>query len=364
MPLRDPYASEIPLVNQYHALIAAGQTAAGAEILIANPSLQECMINAEKLLKIYHAVIALERFFYDNVLDKIFRLGTLKGDWNSLMSSTADGDNKLNHFDVVRYPVDGVIQYFLVYEDGIVAGEIPTESEKYIQISMKGDKGDPGQTPIKGIDYVDGIDGAPGLGLSPNGAWVNNKEYYQYDLVSHNGYLWYALTDNLAEEPIDGSTFWQRIKITLQVATSTETPVNLEDGGLWLHMQDDGHIIMKTKNEAGEYVALMPETQAKYVFDEVGESLQKKIYRHYFDRDDVKITMVETDNVYTTTATLLNTTIDVAKAVMTDNLDVDGTATEEFTVYDETGVYVMYKCKKTYTDNGSGTQTCTPEIIV
>ena len=120
-------------------------------------------------------------------------------------------------------------------------------------------------------------------------------------------------------------------------------------------MQDDGHIIMKTKNEAGEYVTLMPETQAKYVFDEVGESLQKKIYRHYFDRDDVKITMVETDNVYTTTATHLNTTIDVAKAVMTDNLDVDGTATEEFTVYDETGVYVMYKCKKTYTDNGSGT---------
>ena len=144
MPLRDPFASEIPLVNQYHALIAAGQTAAGAEILIAHPSLQECMINAEKLLKIYHAVIALERFFYDNILDKIFRLGTLKGDWNSLMSSTADGDNKLNHFDVVRYPVDGVIQYFLVYEDGIIAGEIPTESEKYIQISMKGDKGDPG----------------------------------------------------------------------------------------------------------------------------------------------------------------------------------------------------------------------------
>ena len=359
---RDPAASELALVNQYNSLVAAGQSASAIELLQANPTLEECMINADKILQIYHAVIALEKYFFDDVEGKIFRVGNIKGDWNNQMSSNTTGDNLLNKFDVVRYPVDGVSQYFLVYGDEIEAGEIPTESEKYLQMSIKGDTGEAGYTPIKNIDYFDGVSG---LGLSPRGAWVNNLDYFQYDLVSHNGYLWYCLEDNIAKEPSVDSV-WVKIEISMQSSVGSDIPTNLEEGGIWMHMQDDGHIVMKTKNSDGEYVVMYPETQASYVKDATGTSLQRKIYQHYFERDDVMVTLTDTDPVFTTKATLLGSgSIVVAEATLTDNSDVDGTMTREFTAYDETGVYVMYRCVDHYTMNEeTGIYTRTPELIV
>lgn len=363
MTIRDPYASELALIKQYDSLIAAGQSATAIELLVANPSLMEVQMNAEKLLRIHHSILALQRFFYDSVLEKIYRIGSLKGDWTETMSSTATGDDKLNMYDIVRYPVDGINQYFMVVSNEVEAGVAPYGYEDcYIQMSIKGDKGDQGYTPVKGIDY---FDGASGLGLSPRGAWVENVQYTQYDLVSHNGYLWYCTADNIALEPgVD--PMWIKIEISMQSSVGSDIPVNLEEGGIWMHMQDDGHIIIKTKNADGEYVTMFPETQASYVKDATGVSLQRKIYQHYFDRDDVKVTMTDTDPVYTTTATLLtNEAIVVAQSVLTDATDENGTMTEEFTVYDETGVYVMYKCVNTYTiDDEAGIYTRTPEVII
>lgn len=367
IPIRDPSASEIPLVNQYNTLVAQGQVAASIEILMAHPKLEECIINADKLLRIYDAIIAIERFFFDSIQEKIYRIGQLKGDWNAQMSSTATGDNLLNHFDVVRYPVDGVKQYFLVYKDEIVAGMIPTEHpEVYLQLSMKGDKGDAGR------DGVDGIDGASGLGMSPRGAYVANKQYYQYDLVSHNGLLWYATEEVVGVEPSETSTVWQKINISLQVTTSTQTPVALEDGGLWLHLQDDGHIIMKTKNESGEYAPLYPETQAKYVIDAAGENLQTKSYKAYFDRDDVVTTLTPNSDftVYTSEAKLKsNSNIIVARKVLSDTSKTAGDGISEqwtlvYTAYDETGVYVMYKCQQILNGYTDGRWENTPEVII
>lgn len=358
---RDPGITELPLVNQYSSLVAAGQGAAAIELLQANPSLEECIINADKLLQIYHAMIAIERYFFDDVEQKIFRIGNLKGDWNDLMSSDASGDNLLNKYDIVRYPVDGISQYFLVYGDEIQAGEIPTESEKYLQMSMKGDTGEAGYTPIKNIDY---FDGTSGLGLSPRGVWVNNLDYFQYDMVSHNGYLWYCLDDNIAKEP-SVETVWVKIEISMQSSVGSDIPTALEEGGIWLHMQDDGHIIIKTKNADGEYVTMFPETQASYVKDATGASLQRKIYQHYFDRDDVRVVLQDNDPVYTTQAFLLGTSIKVAEATLTDNSDVDNTMIREFTAYDETGNYVMYRCVDTYTmDEENGTYMRVPEVII
>lgn len=333
---RDPNVNEIPLINQYNALMAQGQTASAVELLRVNPSLMDCIINADKLLALHHSIISVERFFYDNVLEKIFRIGNQKGQWNEFMSSDAEDEAyRLNKYDVVRYPVDGISQYFLVIGNNIEAGDTPLENldnEKYLQVSMKGDKGDQGYTPIKNVDY---FDGQSGLGLTPRGVWVNNLDYFQYDLVSHNGYLWYCTADNIAVEPgVD--PMWIKIKISMQSSVGSDIPVNLEEGGIWMHMQDDGHIIIKTKNADGEYVTMFPETQASYVKDATGVSLQRKIYQHYFDRDDVKVTMTDTDPVYTTTATLLtNEAIVVAQSVLTDATDENGTMTEEFTVYDE-----------------------------
>ena len=129
MVFRDPSASEVNLINQYNSLIASGQVASAIDILSANPSLNECIINADKLLSLHHSILAVQRFFYDNVQEKIYRIGQQKGDWNALMSSDATTEkNKLNMYDIVRYPVNGIKQYFMVVSSKIVAGTLPTST--------------------------------------------------------------------------------------------------------------------------------------------------------------------------------------------------------------------------------------------
>lgn len=366
IPMRDPSASDMVLINQYNSLLASGQYATAIEFLSANQTLQESQMNAEKLLKIHHAILALERYYFDDVQQQIFRIGNKRGAWNAYMSSfTADDAYRLNKYDVVTYPVDGVDQYFLVYGDNINEGEIPTESEKYLQMSIKGDKGDKGDagyTPIKDVDYRDGVDG---IGMSPKGAWANNRDYFQYDLVSHNGYLWYCLEDNIAQEPSNESSIWVKFNISMQSAVGTDIPDNLEDGGIWMHLQDDGHIILKTKDANGEYIPMYPETQASYVKDATGKSLQRWIYQHYFERDDVKIEFEDTDPVFTLTAKLLsNEKVVVAKHIITDSVLTNKQKVHEFTAYDETGVYVMYRTKIVDTWENNYKVSSVPAVIM
>lgn len=366
IPMRDPSASDMVLINQYNSLLASGQYATAIEFLSANQTLQESQMNAEKLLKIHHAILALERYYFDDVQQQIFRIGNKRGAWNAYMSSfTADDAYRLNKYDVVTYPVDGVDQYFLVYGDNINEGEIPTESEKYLQMSIKGDKGDKGDagyTPIKDVDYRDGVDG---IGMSPKGAWVNNRDYFQYDLVSHNGYLWYCLEDNIAQEPSNESSIWVKFNISMQSAVGTDIPDNLEDGGIWMHLQDDGHIILKTKDENGEYIPMYPETQASYIKDATGKSLQRWIYQHYFERDDVTIEFEDTDPVFTLTAKLLsNEKVVVAKHIIIDSVLTNKQKVHEFTAYDETGVYVMYRTKIVDTWENNYKVSSVPEVIM
>lgn len=368
---RDPSATELPIVNLYNSYISSGQTASAVELLQANPSLQECIINADKLMQLHHSILSVQTYFYDFVLEKIFRIGHQKGDWNALMSSTAEDDaHRLDKYDVIKYPVDGVKQYFLVIGNNIEAGDIPLDNldnEKYLQLSMKGDKGDTGDagyTPIKGIDYNDGVDG---IGMSPKGGWVSNREYYQYDLVSYDGFLWYCVEDNLNETPSDDSSIWIKMAIPMQTAVGSDMPTNLENGGLWMDLQEDGHVIIKTKSTDGTYSTLYPETKAEYIQDATGESLQRKIYQHYFERDDVKLSFVDEEPVFTCTATLLsNESIVVAKATLTDVVtDEAKQDVMEFTCYDDTGVYVMYKVKIVGTQtNGGKTYETVPEVLM
>lgn len=367
-PLRDPNASEIPLINTYNAYIAAGNAADAVAHLNRYPALKECIINADVLLTMYHGILAVQRFFYDNVQEKIYRIGKQKGDWTASMSTDASDDNlHLNMYDIVRYPIDGSKQYFMVISNDIPTGTLPTDTNCYMQMTIKGDKGDTGDagyTPIKGIDYNDGVDG---LGMSPKGGWVSNREYYQYDLVSYDGFLWYCVEDNLNETPSDDSDIWQKMVIQMQTSVGSDMPTNLENGGLWMDLQDDGHVVIKTKSTDGTYSTLYPETKAEYIKDATGESLQRKIYQHYFERDDVKLSFVDEEPVFTCTATLLsNENIVVAKATLTDVVtDEAKQDVMEFTCYDDTGVYVMYKVKIVGTQiDGGQTYETVPEVLM
>lgn len=263
------------------------------------------------------------------------------------------------NFDVVSYPVSGIEQLFLAYNPVIPAGTLPTDASFYIQLTIRGEKGD------TGTDGIDGVDGASGLGLSPRGAWVNNKEYFQYDLVSHSGYLWYALEDNTADEPKSTSVIWVQIDIALQVSYGTETPFYLSEGGVWNHLQDDGRIIMKTKLNDGSFQPFYPETKADYVKFANGENLQTFISKQTFDRDDVITNVSESSNVTTMMAKLKgNTGIIVGKQIVTDSLKINNMFKTETTIYDNTGIYVVYKGTTIITRMDDGSYESITELTI
>lgn len=376
---KDPSAAEIPFINQYNTFVAQGDLIGAIGVLDANPSLYDCIINADKLKQLHHAILAVQRYFYDSVLEKIYRIGNQKGDWDARMSSNAEDEYlRLDKFDVVRYPVDGILQYFLVYNE-VSAGEIPTESENYMQISMKGDKGDkgePGYTPQKGIDYFDGytpqkgidyFDGDNGLGFTPCGNWIDNRTYNQYSLVSHNGKLWYALEETTDEEPSDESAIWEEVPISMQSAVGSDIPDNLENGGLWMHVQEDStdegdHVVIKTQDSDGSYKELYPETKASYVTDSNGKSLQRWIYQNYFEREDVVVNFVDEDPVFTFTATNINGVV-VARYTITDSVATNKQKVHELVAYDEETAEILYYTKTTDTWDGNYKVSSVTEVI-
>lgn len=79
---RDPSVSDAILITQYRSLLANGNRVAADELLQQNPTLDEARLNAAKLLKLQHGVIALQRYFFDNILDHIYKIGVNKGQWN------------------------------------------------------------------------------------------------------------------------------------------------------------------------------------------------------------------------------------------------------------------------------------------
>lgn len=97
-PMRDPTVQELAFCKQYDSLIASGNIAAANEVLLKNPSIKDCIINAEKLLRLQHSIIAVERFFFDNVQEKIYRIGNKKGKWNAQMSTETTGENCIKKF--------------------------------------------------------------------------------------------------------------------------------------------------------------------------------------------------------------------------------------------------------------------------
>ena len=102
MDFHDPSDEEAKWIKEYNSYMASGRVADATDVLVRHPSLRKCIINADILLSLHHSIIAVQRYVYDNVLDKIVRLGNQKGDWNEQMSSDATDESlRLNKYDVI-----------------------------------------------------------------------------------------------------------------------------------------------------------------------------------------------------------------------------------------------------------------------
>lgn len=185
---RDPYASEIDLANQYDSYMASGKLDLAQTLLNDNPSLKECILNADIILTLLHDDIALQRIFFDDI--ETYIMSVIQYD-----KEYTEG-KACSRYAVVPYNN----QVYFCYE-ACPEGTLPTNSDYFYPITLKGEQGNPG------INFV------------PMGAWVSGTAYNTNQAVTHNNILWYSTVDNNTEEPSDTSSAWAKAIALFQNAS-------------------------------------------------------------------------------------------------------------------------------------------------
>ena len=167
----------LPLVKEYQTLYNNGKLNEAASLLANYPELQNCMINAKTINRCYDGIKALQRYYFSDIQKYIEELITYRGEYSSKSS--------YEKYDVVIYNSSA---YLCVSNSGI--GVLPT-SNKWVQITLKGDQGE------------------PGLNLTFLGSWSAAITYQKDSCITYNNVLYASKIDNnMAKTPSINSEYW------------------------------------------------------------------------------------------------------------------------------------------------------------
>ena len=185
--IRDPLLSEMPILSEYQINYSQGNYTKCNEILEQNPTLIECIVNADLMLTLFHNIIAVQRTFDDNFKQYIIELTKDRGQWSGAIA--------YNKYNVVYYAPSGtLIPYWAIKE--VPAGTLPTNMNYFYPLAIKGDTG---------------AKGADGLNLTFQGAYNQSKPYIVNDCVQFNGSMYACIVANTGSLPPIGTpenTYW------------------------------------------------------------------------------------------------------------------------------------------------------------
>jgi hypothetical protein len=171
----------LPLVQRYQNLYNSGKINEASQLLIDNPQLQSCMINAKTINRCYDGIKALQRYYFSDIQKYIEQLITYKGEYSSKTS--------YEKYDVCLYNGSA---YLCISDSGI--GILPT-SDKWVRITLQGEQG------------------VPGFGLNYSGAWSATKTYPKDSCVTYNNCLYASIYegDNIGKTPGQNSEYWSLV---------------------------------------------------------------------------------------------------------------------------------------------------------
>lgn len=205
---QDPNLFSISLINEYYSYFDSGNIQAANDLLENNPALKRMIINAENLNKLRDAIISAQRYYLDDLENYLVNIVKFKGDFNNL--------SKYTKYDVVGYVNESAIQYYMGKLINIPIGTLPTNSDYFVPLTLRGQQG------------------VSGTGLSPRGLWSNIIQYYTNDCVSHNNSLWYSKQNNIGQSPQEGSAYWELLmKLDNKIIAGQSQPSELTSGDWW-----------------------------------------------------------------------------------------------------------------------------------
>lgn len=228
-------SSDGPLIGQYQSAMQNGNTTLANQILTQIPQATQKIITAVDLNTLSQAMLAIERFYLNDIepyIDDLHQswLNTIqqfsyKGVWQSGTSYVTN--------NLVSYTTSG-LNFVYIALSNVPIGISPTNQTYWRLLTIQGQQG------------------ASGEGLSYRQEWNSSTQYETNDAVTYNGALWMALQASQNRLPDTNPQYWQLV-MNLKTVTypiQDTVPTNLQVDGLWFN----------TSSNPTNYVYLAPLT--------------------------------------------------------------------------------------------------------
>ena len=228
-------SSDGPLIGQYQSAMQNGNTTLANQILTQIPQATQKIITAVDLNTLSQAMLAIERFYLNDIepyIDDLHQswLNTIqqfsyKGVWQNGTSYVTN--------NLVSYTTSG-LNFVYIALSNVPIGISPTNQTYWRLLTIQGQQG------------------ASGEGLSYRQEWNSSTQYATNDAVTYNGVLWMALQASQNRLPDINSQYWQLV-MNLKTVTypiQDTVPTNLQVDGLWFN----------TSSNPTNYVYLAPLT--------------------------------------------------------------------------------------------------------
>lgn len=228
-------SSDGPLIGQYQSAMQNGDITLANQILTQIPQATQKIITAVDLNTLSQAMLAIERFYLNDIepyIDDLHQswLNTIqqfsyKGVWQGGTSYVTN--------NLVSYTTSG-LNFVYIALSNVPIGISPTNQTYWRLLTIQGQQG------------------ASGEGLSYRQEWNSSTQYATNDAVTYNGALWMALQASQNRLPDTNPQYWQLV-MNLKTVTypiQDTVPTNLQVDGLWFN----------TSSNPTNYVYLAPLT--------------------------------------------------------------------------------------------------------
>lgn len=212
-------ATDAQLVSQIQASILAGDFANAAALLNVNPQLNGKIFNANDYNQIRDALLALERFYKNDI-------------YNYISQKQAEWISRVNQFSfkgvyspTTQYAVNNLVDYTTA--DGTLlyicwkqpeTGIPPTNTNYWRLLTLRGERG------------------LSGEGFSFAWLWESTTEYNTNDVVVYGNKWWVSNQVQKGNQPQNGSAYWTEILTALpamQIPVTSAQPTGQVLGDQW-----------------------------------------------------------------------------------------------------------------------------------
>lgn len=217
MRVQDIHYTDQPLKEAFVKKFLAGDLAGAFDILKNNKQLDDKKFIAEVLNYVGTALQTIQNYYYENVEDYLL---DLNNNFNVLINNFIKKDN---YKDNIVYSKNNFVLYngevYLYINDASTSGNKPTDTNYWVYIGLRGDKG----------NY--------GIGVTMKYTWSEQITYNPLDVVYYKGIYYVAKKQNTDIIPTDDKVNWEIfLKTRPAFIAITKEASMLVNGMVWFEI--------------------------------------------------------------------------------------------------------------------------------